>query len=819
MSILKHEFYKVLSKKMLLLFILALFLLNSFIYINERRNDVKIPEVYYTLEKVYSRYTADEAMAEIDRLENELAPLSWILHLQSQNMPIDLIKENVEALHSLSEKGLSFEKLIEKYRDSKFSKDKDYLNDYNYSLNILKEQLQYIRDYPEFISVMSEKADSMLSVSIFSKPNTFAYRNIIKTPEAFEHLKNIELKLGPEKGIVTASRFEITDFFVLAFIFLLCIFLFMHEKEKGLDKLVRATMNGRTPVIISKLVVISSIVAVVCAMFYGSILFIGYLYYGFGDITRNIQSISAFRDCSLLLTVRQYIILFIVTKMVIGVFTSFVFSLFFNLLTSAKSTYAGIGLFAVVSYLCYTFIHPASVINILKYINLFSFFNVFKLYGEYTNINLFGFPVELTTAALFTISISMFIIVILNISTYARSRSGSADLFSVIISKLVFRRKKFTGSASLFIQESYKIIVSGKVYIIILLALVIGYMSIDFAPLLIGKDGAVYKYYVDSVAGRLTPEKERMLQDEREKFEMIPTEIERLSNERAKGIISGEAYSEKMRELELLLEQREGFDRLYSQYQYLLNLKEEKNIDSSFICEISSDYIFNSRKRDVLNSLLYCVLLIICISNIFPIDYRNNMINVLKCTWYGRLKLFITKCQIAALISLVLFALVYAPSYINLLIKYDINDWSAPIQSIAIYKDVSIDMSILEFMILVNLLKIAGCFAMTMFILLISEFVKNQSYCIFASTVLFTFPLLINLSGLTFIDTYTMNRCFLLFDPDNWKSFSGLLYYFISLVLLWAGALFSGGLIFCTKKTSTYKFRRSASHILNDKHL
>ncbi|MHB8065349.1 MAG: hypothetical protein ACYDG2_22510, partial [Ruminiclostridium sp.] len=574
------------------------------------------------------------------------------------------------------------------------------------------------------------------------------------------------------------------------------------EKENGIINLTRAAKNGHSQVVISKLAVLSLIAAVLSVVFYGSILVLGNSIYGFGDISRYLQSMSSFRDCNLLLTVKEYILLFISTKVLTAVFTSLIFAMFFNLLSNAKAIYVGLGLFMGVSYISYTFIHPASYINGFKYLNIFAFFNVFTLYGEYTNINLLGFPGSKVFASMLVFIAVSNVVGLVNIFAYVKSYSSSSNIFDIIMNRLTVKRTRLFGHTNLFLQEAYKVFVANKVYLIIIIALIIGYNNINFNPLLMDNDTAVYKTYVDSMTGRVTLEKEELIQMEQKRFDKIPSEIQKLNKTFIDGSITKEDFSIGLNRIKLFSERQTGFERLKTQNQYLLNLKKEKNIDGSFICELSSNYIFNNKTRDLYSGLLYSILLILCLSNIFPMDYKNGMIKILKCTWHGRIKLFAYKCIIGKIIALILMIIVYLPYYINLIIRYDIKDWSAPIQSISIFSSINLNISILGFVILTNLLKTIGCFAMVGFILLISQLIEKQSFCILASTILFCFPLLMNLMDIFSINSFTLNTSFALFSffTEN-KTFSDIIVYFSVLsflsilAVLWGGLRYSGNVL------------------------
>jgi hypothetical protein len=783
------------------LLISALLCLNSFLYVSEQNNKgVVINKNYYVLEAEYSKLNSQEALQKATQTQQELSVLSMLIYYKSTNMSEVIIKEQINRELKSFEHTISYEELIEKYKNSEFMKNRELLRENISYINLIKSQLKYIMDYPNFIASMEKKAEEMKSVSIFNKPNSFAYRNIVKTQEDFEALKGIELKIGEQTGVVTATTFQTTDLITIALIFLVCIYLFSYEKENKLFNLVKANRNGRFPVALAKLFVLVSLVVFISILFYGTDLILGNSIYGFGDTSRYIQSMSSFRDCNTLMSIKEYLILFIITKIIVSTVTAIIFAFIFITIPNIKAVYAVLSAFGGVSYLCYALIHPASYINVLKYLNIFAFFNVFKLYSEYTNLNIFGFPIEKVYTT--KIVLAFFIVTVSSASIIAFSKLDSSRESTLLnkLGKLFPKRTKISGSTSLFLQETYKIIIQGKIYLVIILVLFISYKNINLKPLLMDFDSSAYQGYINKLSGEINQEKIDFIKKEQKSFEDIPREVDNLSTLLAKGEIKGENFRIEMNKVNILSEKGKAFEKLKKQYEYLLKLKEEKGINGSFISELSTDYLFDNKQGDMINGLLFTIILIICISNIFPMDSKNGMLLILKATPYGRMKLFLNKYFIANAIAFFLMLIVYLPYYINLIVRYDIAGWQAPIQSIRIFENLNINISILGFVIMAILLQLITSFAMTGFILFMSQFLKRQPFVIFTSSLLFIIPFLVALMKLDKINIFTLNNGFTLFDSfTKANSVSNNAVYFAGIIVLWIvstlfGAYrFSGG--------------------------
>lgn len=145
------------------------------------------------------------------------------------------------------------------------------------------------------------------------------------------------------------------------------------------------------------------------------------------------------------------------------------------------------------------------------------------------------------------------------------------------------------------------------------------------------------------MSGPLNEEKIRYIQQERTRFDAIPE----MSRENWRAYDSGEIsiaeYNEREAEIKLLMLKQKAFNRVYEQYDHLVNLKHDKGIEGSFVNEISSDFLFNNKNRDLTNGLVFTVLLIAALSPLFPVEYKNGMIAVARAARHGRMKWFAAK--------------------------------------------------------------------------------------------------------------------------------------------------------------------------------
>ena len=600
----------------------------------------------------------------------------------------------------------------------------------------------------------------MLKVSIFHKKGSFSYNNIIKTAEDFKKLGAIETQVGIEKGITSVSNYSLADLSILLIIIILTISIFLHERENETLILIKPNKNGRAPLIISKLTTLIITITVVVAFIYTLIILISNEMYGFGDLNRSIQSISDFRECNIIINIKQYLLLFFILKIITAIIISAIFSIIIQLNKDIMKSSIVIVILVFFSYIFYKFIAFNSVLNAIKYINIFSFLSVGKLIGEYVNINFFAKPVNIFIIYKI-ISIAILpIIIIANIILFSKEKEIKGRKINIkIISKIKTQINKRTIPSTLFLNEVYKLIIENKIYVVLIVALFIGVSNINInEDISYDNDTIIYKNYINKLSGPLYLGKEKYIEREQEILFSISDEMAKNSYLLSKGEITSDEYSKRTLKLEIKEKKSKAFDEVYRQYQYLKMIQNKKNINPHFIDKDIQENIFNL-KSELKRGLYLSILLIIILANVFSKEYKSGTIILIQSS-KERNKLFLYKYMISFLIVLVLFVLVYLPTYINVINEFGSKFLEAPIQSIEKYMNVSANLTITQFIILEDIFKFIGVICITIIILSLSSLTKNHITTIIISTVLLIPGILIKLIGSGFNEIITFSNIF-----------------------------------------------------------
>ena len=110
--------------------------------------------------------------------------------------------------------------------------------------------------------------------------------------------------------MIFATEAEFTDLCIVFMLAVTVYFLVLDEKKNKLYPLLRSCYRGRGSVIGAKLTVAACVTALLVLLFYG----VDYLYawqkYGFGDLSRPIQSVTTMYESPYMMSVGMFLFLF-----------------------------------------------------------------------------------------------------------------------------------------------------------------------------------------------------------------------------------------------------------------------------------------------------------------------------------------------------------------------------------------------------------------------------------------------------------------------------------------------------------------------------
>ena len=253
------------------------------------------------------------------------------------------------------------------------------------------EQAELIADYKNYLDEIDASAERMTSVSIFAKKDSFAYKNIVRTPAAYSAVREVTPAYSRSEGILLAIDNPACDIMLIFCVLTAVIALVVKERESGITALIKPLRHGRAHLASAKSAVVLICVILTGALLYGSALAVGAMRFGLGDLTLPVQSLKGFIGCNLPINIGSAIARIFVVKLAAAFLAALIFEC---LCTAFYSIYAYIATAAItaIEVVLYVFIDGNSWAAIFGKVNIAALIESAEVFKNYLNINIFGEP-------------------------------------------------------------------------------------------------------------------------------------------------------------------------------------------------------------------------------------------------------------------------------------------------------------------------------------------------------------------------------------------------------------------------------------------
>jgi hypothetical protein len=611
-------------------------------------------------------------------------------------------------------------------------------------INDLMQQNDYIKSYDEYINQMESRADSQLMFSIFAEPNTFTYKNIEQTPVDFQELKGNSLSMGNNTAVEKSTEFEITDYLLLVLVVVISVFLFCLERENGIYPLVRSTKKGRVTTASSKLMVAVIVTAFCTILFYTSNVLISGLYFGFGDMSRSIQSISIFMNCSLKLSIFEYISLWILGKIITLCVIVLLISLGFVVIKTSAKMYSIIVVVLGLEIFANNFIDGTSVFAFFKYVNIFYFLLGNNLFGKYLNVNIFSEPVNIITVWGFAMVLLSLVSISVLIIVFAKS-SQTTKKFTLIsyISALREKRTKISGNTKIYSGEAFKHYKTSLVMVVLIVLTVFAVIKLndDLSIRFSDSSENAYNTYMEKLEGNIDEDTNSFLIEEQKYFDELKA--------KRKAILKDSTLTENDKESQnsyidaILKSKGTAFNRIQEQKTYVTEKGKEINEQPALINDLVCKRLTEDTYREWLYFTLLMAVVIFSASNIFACEYKNKMANLLRSNYYGKGRLIFTKLCTVMVTSILAFTLVYLPYLINFTNTFGKGEFSIPLAFMSDFSSLTSSITVGEFILVLGLIHFALTFTVTALVSMLSLLLKNNILTMIVSSGLILIPCLV----------------------------------------------------------------------------
>ena len=322
---------------------------------------------------------------------------------------------------------------------------------------------EYLNRYPVFLKNTVENGSRMGMLSMYQ--SGFGSESLKKTTELYRALGETRVQAGENRGIVLLIQYQLTDLFLLVFLFLI-VMEFQAERKKGLTYLVRSTIGGRSKLYLQRMAILafSTFVGAIC--FYGANL-VGILFgFGLGDLSRSLQSLPEFMKCPYGITIGAYLFRSLFLKMT-GCFGVAV--MFYALIGCLNTMMAYLlsAVFVTGELLAGLLIPPISSWNGFRYVNLFTLIRCEEYYKDVIFINAFGHAKEALPVTLTIFGILFLFVLVAGYAIHGRKYVVVSHRGEKLFDLIARLRERFSIQHTLFGWEGYKLLLKQRGLVIL----------------------------------------------------------------------------------------------------------------------------------------------------------------------------------------------------------------------------------------------------------------------------------------------------------------------------------------------------------------
>ena len=590
------------------------------------------------------------------------------------------------------------------------------------------EQLKAVGTYHQYLQSIDDTAATMTAVSIFADPNSFAYRNIVKTPSAYDAVRSVQPVFAPSDGVLLAVENTASDILLLFIIFAAVTAIFYKDRECGIVGLVKPLRYGRARLALAKTAAVFTACLVCGGVFFLLNLWIGSARFGLGDLSRPVQSLKGFLGCNLRISVAQLLVLVFAYKTVaMSVCALIAQSLFIRLKNT--TAYFILLLAGGVETALYLIISETSVLSPLKQINLAAFVNSAHLFKTYANINLFGYPINLLVTTTATVAILIAALVFLTVRLYENISISE-------IKKTRRRRIKIKPPKRLFAYSVHKLFILHKGLPILLAVLAFSvYSEYNYVRPYSSSDSYYRAYSAEAYEKT----------DSAAVYEYMKSTAEALTkeyNDAASGSFSDNEYWSK----------RQGFMKLVSQFNTAVEVSGGKQLSEFMYYTTGWEELFgvNGFKTDYRLGLIAMLGICLAISPLIAYDNRARIGFLLYTTKAGKRTYFEHNALIAAIFTLLVCLAVYVPHYVEMILTYGSQGLLEPVSAITGYAKFG-GLLVLGYLILLTVFRIISLTVFAELVLFISHKSKSPTTATIITLAAFALPIVVYLAGADFM--------------------------------------------------------------------
>ena len=579
----------------------------------------------------------------------------------------------------------------------------------------------YVADYSTKIEEILNASDSLNSFSIFNVEDSFSEKNIEKTKNDFSKIADTNITELSGLALENYFRFEkadITIFIGTILIALACL----DERKKALQCVLHTCSKGRGRLAVRRIGTMLFAAALFTLAVKLSLLVISNVKYGgniISDLSQPVQAVQKYFMLTYGISIGQFCIVKYLYSVLSCFLTALIIWTFYWIIDNFMAATAGVLIFGLIEYGLYTWIKTGQGAENLHYCNIFYNCIDARLWSEYKNLNIASSPVDkmLVNLILQLLLLAIVGCVAVLAAHYrypiASRRLGSGRVVQKVTAWYSLVRSGLQERLSIMAAEFYKLLVSQK-GILVVVGVIIALIYTNPIPdvkFMGFQEG--YNDFIHEYGGAPSEKSEeglaelQALVDEEDARYMEVLELYDEGKVSAQEVATSDMLHGSLQYRRSLL------DKLLEQTQYIESVRDYQGIDAWYVNYYEYSNLLEDEK--ILNVLLLLLSISLISGACVSAEKKTDMGKILHTTYAGRNRMIKNKLVAAGLFSAIIYGVMIVLRLVSVWKTYKFEGLGAPVQSYPELANVSLSISMGNYMILYYLIKMlivicwAGC--------------------------------------------------------------------------------------------------------------
>ncbi len=700
----------------------------------------------YQYYKEYERNMGAEEDVEKTARRSQLSELYSAYHLTLLNWDSDEWDPN-EYYTGLreeysEERVAEFDRLLAE--DVYFAEAAEYVLPPELFLHTWREE-QRIEKYASSLQAILSNAERMQLIGLFSDKGSFSYHNIIRTAEDYRVLESVRPVIEANYGTHSVLNYKYTIYFCVAAMLLLANCL-AEERQRGLVSILHLAPRGRGRLAAKQAGTLFVWSVIVNVTFYAALVVQGVLTYGHGEAwftqIQNLEQLSFFPA---LLDKWQLLLIIVLFQTL----ATYMIAMLFLTVSAAfrNNTFAWIALGAIflVEYIPYSLLKRTSAWAILAHANVFTLLKPREIVTEYFNWGVKSVVIPRQMLYLGAALVPLLFLLPVYCLVLPRRKPVESEGFALrAVRRVEYVWNRFVESLSGFGKEAYKLLIVQKGLLVLALAFVLMWNN-RFHGTLMEHETYQAKFY-ELFEGKNADEAfDAYLVEMQQTEERMTEQIKKLQEDFDAGRITALEYSYAYG-LGTELQRLSSFVMELENRQKNYHSLRENGIMPKIIDERGYTQMFGEVFYDVENTyaLIAMTAILLLAIPLFSQEKQAGMTPILRATM-GRDRVYRRKLVLLLVCTGLVWLGITVCDVSNVIQQFALSNWDAPVQSIGLFAEFQVEISIKTFMVFFYLRKLILLIAFALGVSVVGERLSFR-ISLLVGTVLLT-PHLVYLCG------------------------------------------------------------------------